>query len=86
MRTLFPGEADDGSSAVPTARSQHKEEEREEVNNTPVEAITVAPVASKKKSPSPDPFKGIQKNKDNVIKKVCVCGGVGVRTIHVVVR
>ena len=58
MRTLYPGDADDGSSALTTAISAKKEEEQEEINNTPIEAVTVAPVASKRISLSPDPFKG----------------------------
>ncbi|KAK3777632.1 hypothetical protein RRG08_021747 [Elysia crispata] len=57
MRTLYPGDADDGSSALTTAISAKKEEEQEEINNTPIEAVTVAPVASKRISLSPDPFK-----------------------------
>ncbi|GFR61376.1 lipoxygenase homology domain-containing protein 1 [Elysia marginata] len=62
VRTLYPGGGDDGSSALPTARSPHKEEEREEINNTPIEAITVAPVAGKRRSsPSPDPFREQEK-------------------------
>ncbi|GFN93248.1 lipoxygenase-like protein domain-containing protein 1, partial [Plakobranchus ocellatus] len=54
MRTLYPTDGDNYSSALHTARTPDKGEAEEEVNNTPIEAITVAPVASKKKSSSPD--------------------------------
>ncbi|RUS73674.1 hypothetical protein EGW08_018556, partial [Elysia chlorotica] len=64
MRTLYPGNNDDGSSALPTARSTKVEDEGEEITNTPMEAVTVAPVASRRKSPSPDPFRGDEDNVD----------------------